>query len=311
MLQLRSIQNKLIIIKTRFFIFVFFYFTISLNAQDEMSKADFLRSKGNYALELKYHLLLFEKKSDFSENVYKMASCYAMLKNIDSAFYYLNMAIDLGENDGRALADCDFNDLHSDHRWREIETKLEQTYILKNRSLDTKLGWKIAKMYFDDQAPKIASDIVLQKYGIQSLQMDSVNKIIANTDSLNMLELENIFKIRGWTGKDLVGLEGADRAFIIILHAPLSFQKKYFEMIKTAVEKGDIRKSSLAYLTDKILTKEGKRQLYGTQLKYSYQTKSYQFKPIEDEKNVNIRRSQVGLEPIEEYGKNFGIIYKN
>ena len=81
-------------------------------------------------------------------------------------------------------------------------------------------------------------------------------------------------------------------------------------MINTAISNGDIRKSSIAYLTDKILTKEGKKQLYGTQLKYSYETKSYDFKPIDDEKNVNKRRSEIGLGPLEDYAKNFGFEYK-
>ena len=81
-------------------------------------------------------------------------------------------------------------------------------------------------------------------------------------------------------------------------------------MIKMAVDSGDIKKSSLAYLTDKILTKEGKMQLYGTQIIYSLPNKIYEFKPIEDEQNVNVRRKDFGLGPIEEYAKHFDIEYK-
>lgn len=302
-------MDKLISMKKLFLIIGAFYFTISSSAQNEMHKADSLRSLGQYTLELKYHLLLFKRDPNISENVYNMACCYALLKNIDSAYYYLNLAIDLGQNDGWAAADCDLINLHSDYRWKEIENKLEYIYYQKNKTINTQLGWKIAKMFFNDQAPKHASDRILERYGTKSFQMDSINRVIANTDSLNMLELEKIINYYGWTGKELVGLEGADRAFIIILHAPLSYQKKYFEIIKTAIEKGDIEKRSLAYLTDKILTKEGKKQLYGTQLKYSAETKSYQFKPIENEKDVNIRRKEFGLGPIEEYAKDFGIDY--
>jgi hypothetical protein len=208
------------------------------------------------------------------------------------------------------LADCDLSTLHKDKRWKEIESKLEGIYKQKNPGINIQLGWEIAIMYFKDQAPKNASDNIMAKYGIPSPQMDSIDKVIANTDSINMLHLEKIFNKYGWTNKQLVGLDGSNRAFIIILHAPLSYQKKYFEVIKRAVDNEDIKKSSLAYLTDKILTKEGKKQLYGTQLKYSYQTKSYEFKPIEDEKNINLRRSQLDLGPIEEYARSFGFEYK-
>jgi hypothetical protein len=268
-----------------------------------------LRAAGNYKLELEYHLAAYKINPINSANVYNMACCYALLKNNDSAFYYLDKSIELGQDDAWALVDCDLRGLHTDKRWNELEDKFEKIYRQKNTTINTDLGWEIANMYFEDQAPKAASDNIVAKYGRKSPQMDSINKVITTTDSLNMLHLEEIFNKYGWTNKQLVGLEGSDRAFIIILHAPLSYQKKYFEMIKTAVDKEDIPKNSIAYLTDKILTKEGKKQLYGTQLKYSYETKSYEFKPIEDEKNVNERRKEMGLGPIEEYAKNFGFGY--
>jgi hypothetical protein len=295
--------------KKTFLILSLVLFGISLKSQNKSRVMDSLRATGNYKLELTYHLSAYKTNPTNSANLYNMACCYTLLKNNDSAFYFLDKSIELGQDDGWALADCDLRGLHTDKRWKELANKLEKIYKQKNATINTDLGWKIANMYFEDQAPKLASDNIAAKYGMKSFQMDSINKIIARTDSLNMLRLEGIIIKYGWPNKQLVGLEGSDRAFIIILHAPLSYQKKYFEMIKTAVDKEDLKKSSLAYLTDKILTKEGKKQLYGTQLKYSYETKSYEFKPMEDEKNVNERRKQVGLGPIEDYAKNFGFNY--
>jgi tetratricopeptide (TPR) repeat protein len=297
--------------KKSYLIFGLIFFGISLKAQNKAHIMDSLRTAGNYRLELIYHLSAYKKNPTNSANIYNMACCYALLKNNDSAFYFLDKAIELGQDDGWALADCDLRTLHGDKRWKELENKLEKIYRQKNTAINANLGWEIANMYFTDQAPKNASHIIFLKYGMNSPQMDSVDRVIANTDSLNMLQLERIFNTYGWTGKHLVGEESANNAFIIILHAPLTYQKKYFDTIKMAVDKGDLSKNSLAYLTDKILTKEGKKQLYGTQLKYSHETKSYKFKPIEDEKNVNERRKLVGLGPIEDYAKNFGFEYKS
>jgi hypothetical protein len=109
----------------------------------------------------------------------------------------------------------------------------------------------------------------------------------------------------------LVGEKGMTAVFLLIQHSPLEYQKKYFPQIEKSAYNGDIPLSDVAYLTDKILTKEGKKQLYGTQLKYSHETKSYKLKPIEDEKNMNERRRQVGLGPVEDYAKNFGFEYKS
>lgn len=279
-------------------------------AQDFSRIADSLRSLGNYKLELRYRRLSYQANPQNSAYVYNLSCCYSLLRNPDSAFIYLNEAIQLGKDDGWPLADYDFRNLHNDQRWREVEGKLKDIYIKKNSSKNPELGWQISKMFYEDQAPKVASDNIMEKYGIKSIQMDSINRIIANIDSLNMIKLEEIFKVHGWTGKELIGADAADKAFIIILHAPLFYQKKYLEMINIAVSKGDIRKSSTAYLTDKILTKEGKKQLYGTQLKYSHETKSYEFKPIDDEKNVNKRRSEIGLGPLEDYARSFGFEYR-
>jgi hypothetical protein len=57
------------------------------------------------------------------------------------------------------------------------------------------------------------------------------------------------------------------------------------------------------------LTKQGKKQIYGSQLKTNEKTGKYEFYPIEDEPNVNKRRVAIGLEPLEEYAKRFGLDY--
>ena len=55
--------------------------------------------------------------------------------------------------------------------------------------------------------------------------------------------------------------------------------------------------------------RQGKKQIYGSQVVYDKQG-APMFYPIEDEKNVNTRRAKMGLQPIEEYAKFFGIEYK-
>ncbi|HET6224722.1 MAG TPA: DUF6624 domain-containing protein [Bacteroidia bacterium] len=292
------------------FISIFLLISAStiVKAQDNAFD-DSLRIAGNYQLELKHRLQTLKSNLTSWSVHYNIACCYALLKKNDSAFYYLNKSIEFGQNDGWALADFDLKALHTDDRWKTLQKRLEEIYKQKHPQIDTELGWEISKMYFEDQAPKSASDNIALKYGMKSLQMELIDSVIATTDSLNMLRLDKIIEIHGWPGKKLIGMDGSNMAFIIILHAPLRYQKKYFEMVKVAVNNGDLNRSSLAYLIDKMLTKEGKDQLYGTQLKYSYENKKYEFKPIEDEKNVNKRRSEVGLGPIEDYAKNFGFIY--
>ncbi len=52
------------------------------------------------------------------------------------------------------------------------------------------------------------------------------------------------------------------------------------------------------------------KQIYGSQIHRDQKTGKYFVAPIEDEQNVNKRRAAVGLEPLEEYAKQWNIDYK-
>lgn len=58
-------------------------------------------------------------------------------------------------------------------------------------------------------------------------------------------------------------------------------------------------------LEDRVRIKEGKPQLYGSQLSGN----PLCFDPIEDEAHVDERRRSIGLEPLADYAKRFGLAY--
>ena len=63
-------------------------------------------------------------------------------------------------------------------------------------------------------------------------------------------------------------------------------------------------------LEDRILVRNGKKQVYGTQLHSGPDTGGkLVLAPIEDEEHVDKRRASVGLMPLKEYLKHFGIEY--
>jgi hypothetical protein len=129
-------------------------------------------------------------------------------------------------------------------------------------------------------------------------------------DKRNIKRLAEIIDKYGWPGRSMVGKEGSLTAFLIIQHADLQYQKKYFPLLKEAVSKGEADRDDAALLEDRILMREGKKQIYGTQLRFDEATKKLELWPIEDEESVDARRASVGLEPIAEYLKRFGLEYK-
>ncbi len=131
---------------------------------------------------------------------------------------------------------------------------------------------------------------------------------IHQIDSINLAKIEQIIKQYGYPGQSLVGSKQGNTAWLVIQHSSLSVQEKYFPLMQQAAKEDEMQKSNLALLTDRIRLAKGQQQLYGTQV-ISDSTGKKAFGPIEDEANVNKRRAEVGLGPIEEYAKQFGLDY--
>jgi hypothetical protein len=64
---------------------------------------------------------------------------------------------------------------------------------------------------------------------------------------------------------------------------------------------GELQRQALAFLEDRILVAEGKKQVYGTQLQWTAATGQLELAPIEDEGNVEAGRAELGLGPLAEY----------
>ncbi len=93
---------------------------------------------------------------------------------------------------------------------------------------------------------------------------------------------------------------------MVIQHADLATQEKYLPLLQASVEKGESKPSDLALLEDRILMRNNKPQKYGSQVITNNKT-GKRFYEIENPEYVNQRRKSVGLIPIEEYAKLFGI----
>jgi hypothetical protein len=129
-------------------------------------------------------------------------------------------------------------------------------------------------------------------------------------DGRNRQRLDEIVNQYGWPKRSVFGEEATGVAFSVVQHAELDYQKKYLPLIKEAVAQKEARGSDLAMLEDRILTREGKNQIYGTQVRLNQKTELMELYPIENEGNVDARRAAVGLEPLALYLKKaFGIDY--
>lgn len=130
-----------------------------------------------------------------------------------------------------------------------------------------------------------------------------LNKELMEVDHQNRTRMKEIVATYGWPGKTLVGVDGAQAAWLLVQHADADpdFQKHCLTLMLEGVKRGEVSPEHLAYLTDRVRVADKQEQLYGTQFR-SINGKMEPY-PIEDEANLDDRRRKAGLLPMSEYRK--------
>lgn len=126
---------------------------------------------------------------------------------------------------------------------------------------------------------------------------------ISHTDKQNTKYLKSLHQEYDW---DIIfnhlKTDGYDALFLIVQHSEdATFQNELLPKMKILYKKKIISGQKLALLTDRILTRQGKKQLYGTQADVT--NSEIVFKPIIDLKNLARRRRSLKLPTIEFYKK--------
>ncbi len=162
----------------------------------------------------------------------------------------------------------------------------------------------------EDQKYRLMLDSVKVVAGVDSREMDSIWMKVNEIDSANMAWFSEIIGKFGWPDKSIVGSDAATGAFLILQHADYKYQRLYLPLLQQAAAEGEASRAHAAMLEDRVLMREGRPQIYGTQLQSVPETGALRLYPIEDEENVDKRRAEVGLMPIADYLKYFGLEYE-
>jgi hypothetical protein len=133
-------------------------------------------------------------------------------------------------------------------------------------------------------------------------EFDKLSARLKKIDDDNTKWLKGVIDKRGWPGITLVGKDGAYAAWLLVQHADAEpkFQRRCLDLM-AKLPRDEVSQSDLAYLTDRVLLAEGKKQRYGTQC--TMVKGKWRPRPLEDEANVDKRRADVGLMPLAEYLK--------
>ena len=177
--------------------------------------------------------------------------------------------------------------------------------VLTNSAIRTEME----AMLESDQRYRSEIQSLEGKLGATDPEVQALREKQARADQANVKRLVAFVESRGWPGQSELGEKAVTAAFLVLQHADLALQLKFLPLLREAAAKHELKPSRLAMLEDRIAVRTGKPQIYGTQLARDPKTGFLDFSPIADEANVDKRRESVGLEPIAEYAKGFGLVH--
>jgi hypothetical protein len=287
-----------------------FYASISIaqtsNAYTLLAKeGDSLYQKKEYLKSAQTFTKAFAANDDkgTSNDRYNAACSWSLAGQKDSSFYHLfRLARKAGySNLNHLTTDTDLTILHEDTRWKELTDLVKKNKDAEEINLDKPLVAILDTIYQEDQKYRMQIGDIEKKHGWDSPQMKDHWKIINEKDSINLIKIQKILDERGWLGADVIGRQGNSTLFLVIQHSDIKVQEKYLPMMREAVAKKKASASSLALLEDRVALRQGKKQIYGSQIGRKPNGGDYYVLPLEDPDNVNKRRVSMGLGTLEAY----------
>ena len=275
-----------------------------------IKKADSCYEAKNYKLSTEYFGKAFQSKPDFKKNYYNAACAASLANDKKKSLIWFKTSINNGFNNLNHInSDTDLDNIRKEKKFVKIVAELQKKNEITESKYDKPLQKELLEIYRNDQEIRTEFMSAQKKYGYQGKQIDSLGKIMGIRDSLNLLKVVKILDEKGWVGKDKVGQQANQTLFLVIQHSDLKIQQKYLPSMREAVLKGNADAGSLALLEDRIALREGRKQIYGSQIGTNPITKTQYVLPLENPDKVDERRSSVGLEPLAEYVKFWNIIW--
>jgi hypothetical protein len=263
-------------------------------------KAGVAYDKNNFDSCSCYFKKAFKMQRPSGNDLYNAALCNTLGNHNKKAIILLKKAITRGINISKLSVDPELDKLQYSKGWKKLLQRAKE--IQRDSFANTRFpGYakKLSELWEADQFYRFRLGNAYKKN--DTAQANHIWKILRHSDSVNLLKFENIMDSIGWPTISKVGKWGAATAFLIIDHTPREIMEKYFPMLEESAKKGEASMTNYATIKDRILVNRNQKQVYGTQKHWDEKQGKFIFFPIEDEKNVNARRKEVGLFPLEEF----------
>lgn len=269
-----------------------------------INTADSLHEASNFNKAAEFYEKAFKKRKPNLIDLLYCARSYAEAGDTGKAFNMLQRAADKGFSEyDRLLTDSSLRKIAKDNRWTSVINKVMDNHAEKKRIYGIDLVKELENIYESDQSYRLKLDSLYKSGSTNNELMSSLSDSVIHYDTINLDRIIKIIDKFGWPGIDDAGSKGNMTVFLVIQHADSATQKKYLPLLKRSIKNHQSRPDYYGYLMDRILTSEGKNQLYGTQLTLDEKTRKYILLPVKHPRHLNKRRKKLGLSTIEQYLK--------
>ena len=155
-----------------------------------------------------------------------------------------------------------------------------------------------------EQTPIRLRDSLINIYGAESKEAEVYQKEYRKNHTLNIKKIKKILDKYDWPELTQMGEQGNRTICNVLQHADQKTREHYIPLMKQAVLDKKLEPRFLVRAEDRIATDKGELQIYGGQMKYYPETKSFNVWPVYDPVNIDKRRAEIGLDPIAEFLKN-------
>ena len=156
-----------------------------------------------------------------------------------------------------------------------------------------------------EQLPIRKRDSLMKLYGVESELVKEQQAIYKKNHSINEKKVKDILDTYGWPTKEMSGGEQGNWTICnVIQHSDNAVRIHYLPMMRKAVKDKKLEPRFLVRAEDRIATERGDLQIYGGQMKYYPETKSFNLWPVFEPENIDKRRTEIGLDSIAIFLKN-------
>jgi hypothetical protein len=276
-------------------------------SQKIFEKAERAYVKGNYERSAKLYDELMAAEGQSYELTFNQLTSLVHTKDtaaIEHAFIKLAASAFL---DCNYLTNCkDFREIKYRtifNQWREVVQACqnkEKKLIEENKISLPEIRTQLLFMKTLDVESDVKVIHKIRYGGYEELSFDSLRQWRSRIYKENFSQLLDFIKTYGWLGKQRVGVDGAEAAWLVAQHgdhAPVE-QARLLPILKAAVDTGEAPMRHYAYLFDQVCANYRQPQRFGTLRWKNPDTGAWEIYKLEDPEKVNDYRKEAGLSPL-------------